>query len=924
MDGLKYVTREMENPKGKVKVYVSCHTDDYEKHFPSLSEDFLMNWDCSLWFSEKDTERTEEYLNNINDMQLFVIFVTDRMLRFADASQEKDISFALKQMIPILPILEDDDLIEPFTKKFGDMQFLCKNSQDKSADSYKEKLIKYIEKNFFDKEMRQKVASEFKTHLFLSYRKKDRDIARKLMHRIHSINELYDVAVWYDEFLVPGQDYNEEIDESVEKSNAFLLMVTPSIVEKTFSKDNTVSDNYVVRVEYPLAKKLNKIIIPIEMVQTNREALEKNFADLPELISIDDEQKLKNMLQSIIPDTAHTSENDMYHKFLIGLAYLEGIEVEIDRQKAVTLIESAALSGVSEAAKRMVRICASGIGVKRDLEKALYWQNKLVELLKKEYENLPTKKAGLDVLDEMRELIGILEDTKSDELPKATIDYLMFANELAKKWNTDEVNSHLAGGFLRFGDLKRNLEDYREALSYYKKAQELLESELKNKNIDYESCNLPEIDSNSVTMVMLQDYCCALCNLADLMLFNAEELGYSQPKVSTAEYFYNRVYKLLESPTMKNNYHAYNEQLSVCYSRMGAIAKCKGNLEVAKEWYEKGLIVDIDRVNELAFTKDIDAYDGIARSLYALAFVNEDDPDLRCLLEALYIWEKLEELVPEFVEYKERANDLRTIVAQVEEFRARTSNPTLVKGAAYKELKNQMLMMPYFMPPTRKMVLQLLQKLKRLVIKTAEKKRVEEELAKAKQGDPVAMLELAWRFMQGRGVPENNEEAQAWATKAAKLKYKNAETFLRDFFPSEEEKKQREHFLDCLERANKGDGYSAISVAWCYYRGEGADVDEQSAIKYAKKAINECNHARGYSWLSDYYYKCRDYAQALHYAKLGAKNKDHDSCYNLATMYRRGNGVKKSKMKAKYWKIKYNIYRRRSDRAWKRSLKRKF
>ena len=425
-------------------------------------------------------------------------------------------------------------------------------------------------------------------------------------------------------------------------------------------------------------------------------------------------------------------------------------------------------------------------------------------------------------------------------------------------------------------------------------------------------------------MVLLQDYCCALCNLADLMLFNAEELGYSQPKVSTAEYFYNRVYKLLESPTMKNNYHAYNEQLSVCYSRMGAIAKCKGNLEAAKEWYEKGLIVDIDRVNEMAFTKDIDAYDEVARSLYALAFVNEDDPDLRCLLEALYIWEKLEELVPEFAEYKERANDLRTVVAQVEEYRARTSNSTLVKGAVYKELKDQVLIKPYFMPPTRNMVLKLLQKLEKLVKKTAEKKHFEEELAKAKQGDPAAMLELAWRFKQGRGVPENAEEAQAWATKAAKLKYKEAEEFLRVFFPSEEQKKQRERFLDCLERANKGDGYSAIVVANCYYSGEGTDVDEESAIKYAKKAINECNHARGYSWLSDYYYDHRDYAQALHYAKLGAKNKDYYSCSCLENMYRRGNGVKKSKMKAKYWKIKRNIYRRRSNKAWERSLKRKF
>ena len=101
----------------------------------------------------------------------------------------------------------------------------------------------------FDEELVKKVKEAFEAYIFLSYRKKDTYYANIVMNAIHENDFARDIAIWFDEFLVPGEDFNDSIDEVLKKSELFALVVTPSIIEK---------DNYVMRVEYPNAKELNK------------------------------------------------------------------------------------------------------------------------------------------------------------------------------------------------------------------------------------------------------------------------------------------------------------------------------------------------------------------------------------------------------------------------------------------------------------------------------------------------------------------------------------------------------------------------------------------------------------------------------------------------------------------------------------------
>lgn len=50
------------------------------------------------------------------------------------------------------------------------------------------------------------------------YRKKDRVHADALMRQIHSYEALRDIAIWYDEYLVPGENFEKNIRERLETS----------------------------------------------------------------------------------------------------------------------------------------------------------------------------------------------------------------------------------------------------------------------------------------------------------------------------------------------------------------------------------------------------------------------------------------------------------------------------------------------------------------------------------------------------------------------------------------------------------------------------------------------------------------------------------------------------------------------------------
>ena len=191
----------------------------------------------------------------LGDMQLFVIPVTSQFLHTDNRARRVDFQFAIDRHIPILPLMQEPNLEEDFNKLCGNLQILSKLISDETAIPYKTKLQNFLSAVLIKDEIVSKVKKEFDAYIFLSYRKKDRLHAKELMRLIHENEFCRDIAIWYDEFLSPGEDFNEAIAAALQKSALFTMVVTPNLINEP---------NYVMDIEYPMARELGKEIFFLE------------------------------------------------------------------------------------------------------------------------------------------------------------------------------------------------------------------------------------------------------------------------------------------------------------------------------------------------------------------------------------------------------------------------------------------------------------------------------------------------------------------------------------------------------------------------------------------------------------------------------------------------------------------------------------
>ena len=272
MANLKFKTRNNTNPQGKPRVYFCCHNEDFEKYFVTISNEILKKQNCAIWYTDEKIPRDEEFLSDLKQMQLFIMPVTAKLLFTENTALDLEFNFAVQNHIPVLPLMQEEGLEELFNEKCGELQFLDKHHTDETAISYDEKLKKYLESVLVGDELAEKVRSAFDAYVFLSYRKKDRKYANELMRLIHKNEFCRDIAIWYDEFLTPGENFNDSIKNALQKSDLFVLAVTPNLVNEP---------NYIMTTEYPMAKQEGKPILPAELVPTDRKELQEKYSEIP-------------------------------------------------------------------------------------------------------------------------------------------------------------------------------------------------------------------------------------------------------------------------------------------------------------------------------------------------------------------------------------------------------------------------------------------------------------------------------------------------------------------------------------------------------------------------------------------------------------------------------------------------------------------
>lgn len=355
---LKCRTGFGSNTKDKPKVYFTCHPDDFQFCFFKICDDFLRIRDCAIYYTEDmsldipDEDKELDILSN----NLFVIPVTRKLLTTANRAMDSDYPYAVKAGMRVLPIMMEADIDTLYSSpdKFGELQYLKACNYHSTEISYEEKLKKFLESVFLGEELKNRIRDEFDAYVFLSYRKKDRHYANELMRLIHSFPECRDIAIWFDEFLTPGESFIDNIQSVIDNCQLFTLLVTPRLLEKVQDDMGRITENYVISTELPLARK-NKLekgvdIFAVEMEETDRTALAA--IDVVDYINSKDPD-FRTKLLAMVSRIAIATNNTPEHNYLIGLAYLEGVDVEIDRHKGFELILEAANACCVEAILKM-------------------------------------------------------------------------------------------------------------------------------------------------------------------------------------------------------------------------------------------------------------------------------------------------------------------------------------------------------------------------------------------------------------------------------------------------------------------------------------------------------------------------------------------------------------------------------------------
>jgi tetratricopeptide (TPR) repeat protein len=394
-------------PEGTVirhqpKIYFTCLSADFASCLEAVKQDLFRpgireksNFVLCYHRPEDLPPADEQYWADLGNMKLLVVAVTGGLLDGGDHRALAVLNFGRDHGIPVLPLLMEQNLEHRFDMLCGSLHCLNRTLRESSGFSYEEKVEKFLAAVLISNEMAERIRKEFDARIFLSYRKKDRDDALELMKLIHQRPACRDVAIWYDDFLTPGEDFDEGILEILHSSDLFVLTVTPSILEPRLDSKGRPAKNYVEETEYPEAKKILPVL-PAMMRPTDPALLRSQFPGTENTwVDARDDHAMTVALHRDLPQAVEKlarreNDNDPHHNYLIGLAYLAGIDVEVDGQRARLLLEEAAAGGHVEAAEKLADMYRIGNGVSQNTDMTLKWLAKAVELRTDAYHREPS------------------------------------------------------------------------------------------------------------------------------------------------------------------------------------------------------------------------------------------------------------------------------------------------------------------------------------------------------------------------------------------------------------------------------------------------------------------------------------------------------------------------------------------------------
>ena len=187
-----------------------------------------------------------------------------------------------------------------------------------------------------------------------------------------------------------------------------------------------------------------------------------------EITGLQDEHRPREMNQTFLDALTRIarkeSDGSARHRFFIGLAYLNGIDVEINQERALELLISAAQDPepCMEATAKLADMYLNGEGVERNAEEAIAWQEKLAAQYKAAYDRNHDpdehKGYGTAYFKALRKLSDMYRDTGN---LRAAMEWaeqaLAFSEQLEQEVGIREQRRDKALILNRLGSLYRDM-----------------------------------------------------------------------------------------------------------------------------------------------------------------------------------------------------------------------------------------------------------------------------------------------------------------------------------------------------------------------------------------------------------------------------------------------------------------------------------
>lgn len=620
---LTFESRNGELPYGKPKILLIFDREDSKTLAPQTKKLLFDATNCSVWYDEENYEQIdiEELIATASEMSLLVFVVTKSFLK----NKEDVIRYLLGLRLPILPIVYEMGLDWDFEQVFGNIHYLAPFVDDGTTIPFEEKVENLLNELLIEEKELPFIQKCFRAKLFMSYRKKDRKEVQELIRLLHEKDEDLDLAIWYDELLHPGEDFNANIEAAMKDSELFCLSVTPSLLEK---------NNYVANVEYKKAKDLEKIgdleIIPIEMLSTDRQKYADMYEESPEIVPKEDVESILLYLRKkySVPHDIELSEADKW--YYLGIAYLYGISVEKEVTRGKNLLTKAAKEKHLEAMKKLATVYREGIGGLPDFASYMYWSEESIKGLEEKYAQNPNDETYSELFEwvflyaqtchkdgRMEQakkyykrieefsrfaaarkqnatrtmVLSVLGDMECEQMDYQTARaYYYESLKLRLRMIDDEMTEetmplyrrHLGLGYLKLGDVERKLGNLLNARKMYTDC-------LCIRQAAYEQLS----GTSEMEGEASRDYAVILARMGELF-DQAWEKGCQMGQenfedAQTAYQYYCESKDVREKIYKASGNSAALRDLNVIYMRIAELAMKNGNLELAESYFEKGL-----------------------------------------------------------------------------------------------------------------------------------------------------------------------------------------------------------------------------------------------------------------------------------------------------------------------------------------------